>query len=190
MIAISCPGVAGVYQGAYLVSAQAVCAGCSADQAEEMEQQLAEIELVETYPEFAQLKQALDASPCISAASVFGYRVGVSPEEEWHAPNLQGEYFWDPIQVIEHTTIPVLAFFGELDTQVDPVQGAQAYQDALERAGNPDSRVEIIPGVDHNLILSQTGCLEEREWRSSRGWTKYAPEYLDILEEWLRALKK
>jgi pimeloyl-ACP methyl ester carboxylesterase len=94
------------------------------------------------------------------------------------------------MEVIERTTIPVLAFFGEKDTQADPIQGAQAYRAALERAGNTNFRVELIPGTDHNIIISETGCLEERSRRPRRGWTNYAPEYLDILEEWLRELRR
>jgi len=190
MIAVSCPGMAGVDQGVYLVSAQAVCAGVSEEEAEQMRRLLSEAERVPTYDEYVQYKKALDALPGIGFASIFGYKTGVVPEEEWHVPNLQGEYFWDPIGVIEQTTIPVLAFFGAKDTQVDPIQGAQAYREALERAGNPNFRVELIPGTDHNIILSETGCLDEREKRPRSEWTNYAPEYLDTLEEWLRELRR
>ena len=190
MIAVSCPGVAGVDQGAYLVSSQAVCAGVSEGDAKEMRQLLAAIERVEQYDDYVHYKELLDALPGIGGAVIFGYRSGVMPEEEWHAPNLQGEYFWNPIEVIEQTTIPVLAFFGEKDTQVDPIQGAQAYREALERAGNLNFRVELIPGADHNIILSESGCLDERENRSRQEWTNYAPEYLDTLEEWLRELRR
>ena len=127
--------------------------------------------------------------PGIGAAEIFGYRMGVMPEAAWHMPDLQGEYFWNPIKVIEGVSIPVLAIFGEKDTQVDPIQGAQAYREALERAGNRNFRVELIPGSDHNIILSETGCLEERENRARQEWTNYAPEYLDLLEDWLRELR-
>jgi len=188
MIAVSCPGMAGVDQGAYLVAAQAVCAGIPEKQAEQIRCLLSAIERVETYEAYVQYKEKLDALPGIDSAAIFGYTRGILPEELWHAPDLEGEYFWNPIEVIEQTNIPVLAFFGEKDTQVDPFQGALAYREALERAGNPKSRVELIPGADHNIILSQSGCLEEREKRWPREWTNYAPEYLDILEEWLREL--
>jgi pimeloyl-ACP methyl ester carboxylesterase len=153
-----------------------------------MRQLLTAIERTEMYDEYVYYKELLDSLPGIGAAEIFGYRVGVLPEEEWHAPNLQGEYFWNPIDVIEQTTISVLAFFGERDTQVDPIQGAQAYQEGLERAGNLNFRVELIPGTDHNIILSETGCLDEREKRSRREWTNYAPEYLDTMENWLSGL--
>lgn len=190
MIAVSCPSVAGVDQGAYLVSSQAVCAGVSEEDAKEMRQLLAAIEKAERYDEYVQYKGWLDSLPGLGAAEIFGYRTGVRPEEEWHAPNLQGEYFWDPIEVIEQTTIPVLAFFGGRDTLVDPIQSAQAYREALEQAGNPNYLVELIPGTDHNIILSETGCLDEREKRQRSEWTNYAPEYLDTLEEWLKELNR
>jgi pimeloyl-ACP methyl ester carboxylesterase len=190
MIAVSCPGTAGVDQGAYLVSAQAACAGISEEEADQMKRLLSEIERVQTYDEYVQYKELLDVIPGIGSALIFGYKPGVIPEGEWHAPNLQGEYFWNPIEVIEQTTIPVLAFFGEKDTQVDPFQGAQVYQEALDRAGNPNFRVELIPNSDHNIILSSTGCLDEQEKRSRSDWTDYASEYLNTLEDWLRELRR
>jgi pimeloyl-ACP methyl ester carboxylesterase len=190
MIAVSCPGMAGVDQGAYLVSAQAGCAGVLEEETDQMRLLLSEIELARTYDEYVRYKELLDALPGIEAAAVFGYRTGVMPEEEWHVHSPDSEYFWNPIEVIEQVTIPVLAFFGERDTQIDPIQGAQAYRAALERAGNPSFRVELIPGADHNIILSETGCLDEREQRSQSEWTNYAPEYLDTLEEWLRGLRE
>jgi pimeloyl-ACP methyl ester carboxylesterase len=190
MIAVSGPGMAGVDQGAYLVSAQAVCAGVLQEEAEQMRRLLSEIERVQTYDEYVQYKESLDALPGMGSAAIFGYKTGVRSEEEWHVHNPDSEYFWNPIEVIEQVQIPVLAFFGEKDTQVDPIQGVQAYQEALERAGNPSFRVELIPGTDHNIILSETGCLDEREKRPRSEWTNYAPEYLDTLEEWLGELPR
>ncbi len=188
MIAVSCPAMPGVDQGSYLVSAQAVCAGFSKEEADEMRHLLSEIERAPTYDDYVRLKEKLDDVPGIGTAAVFGYSKGIKPEEAWHVHGPESEHFWDPMDVIEQTTIPTLAFFGERDTQIDPFQGAQAYQEALTRAGNPNFRVELIPGADHNIILSQTGCIEERERRSRQDWTHYAPEYLDILEAWLRSL--
>ncbi len=188
MIAVGCPCGPGVEQGAYLVSAQALCEGVSRAEADRMRDMLTAIEKVRTYEEYVEYKKQLDVLPGIEAASIFGFKKGVKPKNEWHAPNFAGEYFWDPREVIEKTTIPVLAVFGELDTQVDPSRSSEAYRDALTRAGNQHFRVEIIPGTDHNIILSRTGCIEERNGRSRSGWTNYSPQYLDLIEEWLRGL--
>jgi len=191
MIAISCPGEPGVEQGAYLVTAQARCGGgLPAPEAAEMERLLGLVEWAPTYDEYVQLKTALREYPAFLALGTQGVFVGVRPESEWHAPNLDGDYFWDPLSVVERTAIPVLAVFGEKDTQADPVQGANAYRDALTRAGHPRSRVELLPGVDHNILLTETGCIAERQRRSRDGWRNYPPAYLDLIEEWLRGLRK
>jgi pimeloyl-ACP methyl ester carboxylesterase len=190
MIAVSCPGTAGVDQGAYLVAAQASCAGLPKEDFKQVKELLSAVERARTYEEYVGYKKKLAAFPALASIKELGFNTRIRPREEWHADDLNGDYYWNPIEVIEKTTIPVLAFFGGKDTQVDPVQGAQAYREALELAGNKNFRVELIPGVDHNLIISETGSLEERSRRSRKGWQNYAPQYLDILEEWLRALNK
>jgi pimeloyl-ACP methyl ester carboxylesterase len=91
---------------------------------------------------------------------------------------------------IAQTKIPVLAFFGENDKQADPIQGLTAYARALKDGGNQHSRVELIPGVDHNLVISPTGCISEWRTRTSEGWRNYSTKYLDILEEWLGELRQ
>ncbi len=72
------------------------------------------------------------------------------------------------------------------DTKLDPIQAAHACRDALEQAGNPNSRVEVIPGANHTLAPSKTGCnLEEGQtleqilkeqgfdpWKSFLNWTQ------------------
>jgi pimeloyl-ACP methyl ester carboxylesterase len=188
MIAVSCPGGPGVDQGAYLVASQASCAGLSKEDAREVERLLAAVERAPTYEEYLECKEKLDGYPVLASMKEFGLNMRTRTREEWHVPNLEGDYFWNPLEVIERIKIPVLAFFGGKDTQVDPIQGVEAYREALETAGNPYSRVELIEGVDHNLIISETGSLRERNERSRNGWRNYAPEYLDILEEWLREL--
>jgi len=190
MIAVSCPGVAGVDQGAYLVSAQAVCAGLPEEDAEQVEYLLSAIERARTYDEYVQYKEQLAAYPALASVTELGLTLEIRPEEEWHAHDPNGDYFWNPIEIIEQTTIPVLAFYGTKDTQVDPYQGVEAYQAALKRAGNPNFRIELIQDGDHNIILSNSGCLIEREWRSAKEWRNYPPQYLDTMEEWLRELRQ
>ncbi len=71
---------------------------------------------------------------------------------------------------------------GELDKNVDPIEGTEAWEADLQEAGNPDSRVVLIPGAAHTLASARTGCLNE-------GWSsQLAPEYLEILEDWLQQL--
>ena len=85
---------------------------------------------------------------------------------------------------IEHTNMPMLVFFGELDKNIDPVQGAQAYEAALHSAGNQEYQIEVIPGVAHVLMPAKTGCIGESTSR------EYAPEYLETMEAWLQNLSQ
>jgi len=188
MIAVSCPGLAGVYQGAYLVSAQAVCAGLPEDDREEVELALSALEHASTYDDYVARKAPLAAYPVLDSMGL-GTVTRIRPRDEWHVNDLEGDYFWDPMPVVERTTFPVLAVFGGNDTQIDPRQGAAAYRAALAQGGHPHSRVELFPGTDHNIIISETGCLSERSRRPARDWDNYPPGYLDTIEEWLRGLR-
>ena len=192
MIAVSCPGVPGVEQGAYLLTAQAVCAGLPDDARAEVERLFAAVERARTYEDYVRHKTVLAAHPAVdSLGSLLNVSVSrIRPREDWHADDLTGDYYWDPMRVVEEITIPVLAVFGGRDTQVDPVQGRDAYRAALARGGHPHSRVELIPGTDHNILLSETGCLAERERRSRAGWSNYPATYLDLIEEWLGTLRR
>ena len=188
MIAISCPGCAGVDQGAYLASKQAVCAGLPEEQAREVEALFSAVERARTYEEYVIYKEQLLAFPELMVLEEQGVRMSIRPREEWHMDDLEGNYYWNPMDVIEQTTIPILAVFGEKDTQVDPVQGKEAYVSALQKAGNTHYRIELIPGTDHNILISETGCISERMNRSRAGWSNYPEEYLDLIEEWLGGL--
>jgi pimeloyl-ACP methyl ester carboxylesterase len=192
LIAVSCPGVAGVEQGAYLLTAQAVCAGLPDDDRAEVEGLFAAVERARSYEDYVRHKTALAAYPAVeSLGGMLNVPVTrIRPREDWHADDLAGDYYWNPMQVVEEITIPVLAVFGGKDTQVDPVQGRDAYRAALASGGHPHSRVELIPGTDHNIILTETGCLAEREGRSRAGWSNYPQSYLDLIEEWLTTLRR
>jgi len=188
MIAVSCPGEAGVDQGAYLVSRVALCNGLSMEDVKKVEGILSVIERVRTYEEYVQHKKQLNSYPVLNSLSELGLNMRIKPREEWHTHDLNGTYCWNPMEIINNIRIPVLAFFGERDMQADPIQGVKAYREAFKFSNNNKSRVELIPGVDHNLIISETGCIVERNRRSRKEWQNYAPAYLDILEDWLKNL--
>jgi dipeptidyl aminopeptidase/acylaminoacyl peptidase len=184
MIVVSGPGVDAIDQTAYLIGKKLLCEGYSVEEANLAEESYAGVCKATTYDEYRENKTNLVQFP---SALIFTGS-DIIPEEEWSPWDRGVDAFFNPIEVIEQTTIPVLAFFGEKDTQVDPFQGAQAYEQALQKAGNQHYRVELIPGVDHSLVLCETGCMMERDRRSGADWLKYAPEFLDLMEEWLAKL--
>lgn len=189
MIAVSCPGEPGVNQGAYFISRQAVCAGLPKAAAKEVEDIVLAIESARTYDEYVENKKKLLSVPSISTLTNLGLSTKIKPRAEWQADDLTGSYYWNPMEIVETIKIPVLAFFGENDTQADPVQGVLAYNEALQKAGNTKYRVELIKEADHSLFISETGCPKEQNTRSVNGLNKYSPAYLSILEEWLKQLK-
>ena len=184
MITVGCAAEDGIEQSAYLVGQQVKCAGYSDSVAIHMEELFAQVCKAHTYSDYARAAEQLVANPAVPKDMI----AGVLPEDRWSPRDSLDEGFFDPMEIVRQITIPVLAFFGEKDTQVDPDQGRQRYEDALRRAGNPRSRVVFVSDADHSMVVSETGCVEERRQRSGAGWLNQSPEYLDLLREWLQAL--
>ncbi len=183
MIVVGGPGENGIDQTAYLIRRQLMFAGVPEDKARGMEEHFQALYTARTFEEYIGHARPLYDDP---VQKKLGFVSALWEKSDWKPRSPDEEAFFSPMGIIARTTVPVLAFFGEKDTQVDPVQGAEAYKEALAKAGNPASRVEIIPGADHDLIVSQTGSMEEQRRRSRADWQEYSPAYLEILEAWLR----
>ena len=183
MIAVGCPGATGIDQTAYLIRKQLIFEGLSEKEASQAETHFKKLYTAKSFEEYIQHAKPLYDNP---VQRKLGFVSALWDKSNWqpHSPDEEG--FINPMEIIETFTIPVLVFFGEKDTQVDPFQGVEAYKKALEKAGNQNFRIELIPNADHNIILCKTGSMRERRNRSAKGWSNYAPEYLVIMEEWLR----
>ncbi len=175
MIVVSGGGEDSIEQYAYQVSQVVACDGGSSDQAEAVELYWSQMAKATEYNGY---REAVDI--LVDIPGVYEYTgLTVSEEDQWRPWPRDIDAFFDPMDVIRHTTIPILVLFGELDKNIDPVQGAQAYEAALKAAGNKDYIIKVIQDVAHILTPATTGCLTE-----SVG-SKYVPEYMDILEKWL-----
>ena len=183
MIVVGGPGENGIDQTAYLIRRQLMFAGVPEDKARGMEGHFQGLYTARTFEEYIGHARPLFDDP---VQRKLGFVSALWEKSDWKPRSFDEEAFFDPMGVIARTAVPVLAFFGEKDSQVDPVQGAEAYRKALAQAGNPASRVEVIPGADHDLILSQTGSMDEQRRRGRADWQKYSPAYLEIMEGWLR----
>jgi pimeloyl-ACP methyl ester carboxylesterase len=187
MIAVSCPAMDSIDQSAYLVEKQILCEGYDAAEAKKARQYYRQRAHARTYKEYLEAAEFLDQNPVVSSMN-WG---GILSEDQFfsRAPSNQG--FFNPITLIEKTTIPVLAIFGKKDTQIDPFQGAGAYEKALEKAGNPMYLVKLFPEADHGIMLARTGCLkEQRERYRMRNNHGYAPGYIELMQSWLETLKE
>jgi pimeloyl-ACP methyl ester carboxylesterase len=175
MIVVSGGGEDSIEQMAYQVAQVVACGGGSPGQVDSVEVYWSQMTKATQYSEY---REAVDILVNIPGVSEYT-GLTVSEENQWNAWPQEIDAFWDPMEVMEETTIPMLVFFGELDKNIDPVQGAQAYNTALEIAGNKDYTIMVIQDVGHVLIPATTGCLDEPV---SGDW---ADEYLNSLENWI-----
>jgi TolB protein len=182
MIVVSGPAMDSYDQAAFLIGQLVRCAGYTEQEARTVQEKMSAGEKALTYQEYREYIVPLSENPVLEG---MGFFIRVKSEDEWLPEDRSRYGFFNPIQVIEEIIIPMLVFFGEKDRQVDPFQGAAAYKQVLQKAGNQNFRVELIPNVDHNLVTSETGCLDERDRKPSGDWLNYAPEYLDLMQEWL-----
>jgi hypothetical protein len=212
MICVSCSGMSGHDQMAFQTVAQSFCGKVPREKAGELSRLLAELDIArtfETYEEYVRYRAVLYALAELGSVSIDGWPV--SSEEVWRKNDSDHEDTWNPIEVVEQVKIPVLAIFGEQDSQGDPIQGAHAWRKALEQAGHPYSRVEVFPGSDHLLTVTETGCIQETNQTveqvvRDQGYTSpdeflqdpeqiplsalpFVPGYLDLIEEWLIGLQ-
>ncbi|HSR32889.1 MAG TPA: alpha/beta fold hydrolase [Anaerolineae bacterium] len=214
MICQSCGSMSGDDEFVFLTVAQGYCGGVPAEDADQLEILLADLDAArsfDTYEGYLRYRGVLDELAALGSVTV---PHPVASEAAWLANDPTTEFEWSPMEVIAQVGIPVLAIWGERDTKIDPVRAAHAYRDALEQAGNSNYRVEVIRGADHTLAPSETGCVSEERQTVERvlekqGFTledldaldpqdpvqftlasawPYAPEYLDLIEEWLTNL--
>jgi len=89
---------------------------------------------------------------------------------------------YNPAPVLEKVKCPVLALNGELDTQVVHTQNLPAIQAALQKGGNKDATVQMVPGVNHLLQPAKTGGIGEYAQTEET----IAPAALETIAKWIR----
>jgi uncharacterized protein len=211
MICQSCGSMSSNDEFVFLTVAQGYCGGVPEEDADQLDVLLAELDQArtfDTYEDYLHYRKVLDELATLGSVTV---PHPVASETTWLANDPSFEYKWSPMEVIAQVHIPVLAIWGERDTKIDPIRAAHAYRDALEQAGNSNYRVEVIPGGDHTLAPSETGCILEEGQTIERilkeqGFTledldaldphdpvlltlgsafPYKAGYLDLIEDWL-----
>jgi hypothetical protein len=178
IIVVSGGGEDGIEQYAYLMGQVVACGGGSAAQVEATEYYWSQMAKATEYSDY---REAVDILVDIPGVVEFS-GLTIKEESQWNPWPRDIDAFFNPMDVIRHTTIPMLVFYGELDKNIDPVQGAQAYEAALSEADNKNYSIMVIPDVAHILTPANTGCLSEPVS------SDYSQEYLDTLEDWIRDL--
>lgn len=175
MIVVSGGGEDGIEQGAYQIAQMVACGGGSEEDVQTVEQYWALMNKATDYEQYREAGEILLDVPGLYEAT----GLVLNQEEQWNPWPRNIDAFFDPTEVLQQTTIPVLAFFGNLDKNIDPVQGAQAYEISLRTAGNQDYLVKMIEGAGHVMCQVETGCIGEYVS------PVYMHEYLETLEMWI-----
>lgn len=185
LILTGCAGENGIQQTAYQIKRQLVFEGLSEEEAQKMETHFIRLYDAENFESYIRHARPLYDNPI---QRKLGYVSALWDQTNWKPHDPNEEAYYNPIPAYKNVSIPMLVFFGEKDTQVDPVQGEKAYRQVFQKEGKRNFRIEIIPGADHDIILCQTGSMKERSKRSRKGWSNYSPEYLEIMGAWLKTL--
>ena len=180
MIVVSGGGEDSIEQQVYQWTQKARCTGATPDEVALMDQYGSPALKATTYSEYHDAMEQLLTIPDLD--NYLGVRIELAGEDDWKPWPRDIDAFFDPIDVIEHTAIPILAIFGEHDIQIDPIQGADAYQAAFASSGNTESHVEVLPAVSHTLRpTAADGCVA--------GGSDVPDRYLELIDEWIQSLQ-
>lgn len=86
-------------------------------------------------------------------------------------------------EVLSALDLPVLALFGNRDTNVDWRKTMALYQETIGANAAADLSVRVFVGANHNLRQAETGGIREMYGQSRD--TPYAEGYLDTMADWL-----
>lgn len=187
MIGLSLPAMDGHEQWAYLLKMQMICEGYTEEKAEEFSTMHLKLIRSPSRQEFLERIKYFEKNP-INISSINGYDENFAKAiHDWWPLDWVKTQSFNPMGIIAKIEIPVLAIYGEKDTQVDPQQGAEAYRQSLQAAGNRFYEVRIFPDADHNMAFSKTGCLKEQKERTR---SKIVPGLTDFIADWLKKLSQ
>ena len=86
-------------------------------------------------------------------------------------------------EVLTSINMPVLALFGEKDTNVDWRKTLQLYQETIGANPNASLTIKTFPDADHVLRQTQTGGIREMQQQQSR--PPYVEGYYASIRTWL-----
>lgn len=91
-------------------------------------------------------------------------------------------YVNDFEEILNNINCPVLAIFGEKDTNVDWQKTMAFYKNTLGKGQNNKLTIKTFPDGDHGINKSITGAInEKKEWGKCDGYYK-------IMVEWLKGI--
>jgi pimeloyl-ACP methyl ester carboxylesterase len=92
---------------------------------------------------------------------------------------------YESVEPLRKVHIPVLWFLGTLDWKVPVEPSRTRIEEALRAAGNPASKVRVLPRGNHDFLEAETGF--DSEFPSLK---RMVPGYWDEMASWLAELRK
>ncbi len=89
---------------------------------------------------------------------------------------------YDPAPALAKLTCPVLAVFGERDTQVPAAPNREAMEAAFKRGGHRDHAIVVVPRANHLYQDSVTGGPAEYGTLKK----EFIPGFADTITSWIR----
>lgn len=99
-----------------------------------------------------------------------------------HSPWFKFFIDYNPAKDMTKVRCPVLAIFGELDTQVDPVLNSKRMRTALDLGKNKDHAEHIFPKTNHLFQKAEIGSPSEYATLAK----DFSPGVLDTLSQWIK----
>ena len=148
-----------------------------------------------SYEEYAEAANVMSDDPFFQ---FMGWGEPIS-EESFDTYQMQfenGVYRYDPVErlavyvqdfpeLLSSIEIPVLALFGELDTNVDWRKTMTLYEQTIGSNPNADYTVKVFPNANHMLRQAKTGGVREQN-TLSWDWP-LAEGYFETMRDWLVA---
>lgn len=98
-----------------------------------------------------------------------------------HSPWFRHFLDYDPAPALEGVKCPVLALFGEKDTQVSPKQNLPAMEEAFRKGGNRDVTFKVFPDANH--LFQKAGTGGPSEYASLE--KAFVPGFLETISSWI-----
>ena len=141
-------------------------------------------EVVEMARQTAQ--QQIEALPEARREAIADIDLYVETAIQVQIKSVQSPWFksfveFDPAPVLRELTVPVLAVYGESDTQVPATMNAAAFSEAIAEADNPDYTVVTLLGVNHLFQEAVTGSPSEYAELKP----EFVPGFLESVIEWI-----
>ena len=125
--------------------------------------------------------EALTAVPAAERAAVEpGIRARV---EILASDNFHQDAVAERRDYLSEVRSPVLALNGDKDVLVSAQDNAPLLRRSLERGGNRDATVRVLPGLNHMFQTAKTGAMEE----AGQIEETFAPSALQLIGDWIIA---